>query len=73
MYVNFSWCRIGPAGATPVPLFFGLFVILFLFNFTLAFNMNLPETNLNRIFKLLTVYLYDMHISVLATDITTAS
>ena len=26
-----------------------LFIILFLFNFTLASNMNLPETNLNRI------------------------
>ena len=34
-----------------------LFVILFFFYFTLASNINLPETNLNRIFKLLTVYI----------------
>ena len=33
-------------------------VILFLFDLTLASKINLVETNLNRIFKLLSVYIY---------------
>ena len=39
-------------------LFF-LFVVLFSFNFTLASNINLPETNLNRIFK--SLYLFTIN------------
>ena len=42
-----------------VRLFVCLFVChLISFNFTLASNTDLPETNLNRIFKLLKVYIY---------------
>ena len=37
---------------------FVVVVILFLFDLTLASKIDLVETNLNRIFKLLTVYVY---------------
>ena len=60
----------GPA-LLPRLLFVCLFVVLFSFNFTLVSNINLLETNLNRIFK--SLYLCNMRILVLSTDITAAS
>ena len=57
------WNRVPKIGV-PVPslnesvLIMIVVGILFLFDLTLASKIDLVETNLNRIFKLLTVYVY---------------